>query len=109
MSEHGTAPALGPGPTATITCLDNPPRLAVAPDPLRVNQDKGETATWECDCAPGFRIKFRDKTPFDRVEYDHTNAKNLSPSAGCRHGELFKYTITVDGYPPLDPNVIVDP
>lgn len=112
MSEsQGTAPATSPQKEqrATITCHENPKCLKVTPDPLRVNQNLGETAAWECEGNKRFVIVFMDETPLDRWMYDQANAKNLSPRQGVPHQKPFKYTVALEDYPPIDPDLIVEP
>jgi len=110
MSEHGTAPAFRTGTPATITCHENPQKhLQVTPGDLHVNTDLNETANWECSDGKSFTIVFTSETPFDGWVYNQTSAKNLSPRRDARHRKRFKYLVAIEGYPPLDPNVIVDP
>ncbi len=112
MSEHGTAPAFRTGTqqTATITCHDSPQKhLQVSPPDLHVNTSLNETANWECPDSKSFTILFNPETPFDDWVYNQTNAKNLTPRRDAKRRTPFKYLVGVEGYPPLDPNVIVDP
>jgi len=112
MSEHGTAPAFKTGtqPTAIIKCRDFPKKhLEVEPRELHVNQDLSETANWECEDGKPFTIVFTSETPFDDWVYNQNGGKNVKPRGDAKHQTPFKYLVAIQGYPPLDPNVIVDP
>lgn len=112
MTEHGTAPAFRTGTPATarITCHDSPQKhLQVTPGDLHVNADLKESATWECPDGKSFTIVFTPETPFDDWVYNQSGAKNLSPRRDAAHKKPFKYLVAIEGYPPLDPNVVVDP
>jgi hypothetical protein len=112
MSEQGTAPAFRTGTpaTATITCHEFPKKhLQVTPGDLHVNTDLNETATWECPDGNPFTIVFTSETPFDGWVYNQPSAKNLRPRRDAAHKRPFKYLVAIEGYPPLDPNLIVDP
>ena len=113
MSEQqGTAPAFTPQgqPTAIIKCREFPQKhLEVAPETLRVNQDLNETANWQCEDGKPFTVVFTGDTPFDDWVYNQNTGKNVNPRRDAAHKKPFKYLVAIEGYPPLDPDLIVDP
>jgi hypothetical protein len=96
----------------TIIVTENPKQVMVIPDMVRLNKFEKHSATWECPQGLPFEISFgAGESPFEREGYDHTDAKDLVPRGDAENNRHrpYKYTVTVPGYPALDPGVIVEP
>lgn len=86
-----------------IYVSDNP---SAHPDP--VDADVGDVLVWICDSKKKFEIKFKPGSPTTPAGPHKSNhgccAARVTGKGG---GTPYKYTLTVQGKPPLDPDVIV--
>ena len=105
----GTKPTRGPVETVWIT-PGNPPM--VNPDPVRLHvknsRDNPKKIKWECkDPKAKFKVEFASATPFSRSNYHDEYPESNEPHDGCA-GNTYKYSVSVNGGPPLDPEVIIE-
>ena len=62
---------------------------------------------WECtDKRAKFKVEFASGTPFDKPDYDDTYPESSEPCDDCV-GKTYKYSVSVNGGTPLDPQVII--
>lgn len=72
-----------------------------------LSKEKQETIVWKLNRPGTFKVTFTDGSPFAKSEFTETNPD--SGVAMVQPGPTpFKYSVTVDGGPVLDPDVIVD-
>ena len=118
----GTKPTRGPVETVWIT-PGNPPM--VNPDPVRLHVEKSpnnpKKIKWECTVKSAeFKVEFESGTPFDQPVYEHKYRESNKPGDDCVSseprvlnpggdaGNTYKYSVSVNGGPPLDPEVIIE-
>ena len=104
----GTKPTRGPVETVLIT-PGNPP--VVYPDPVTLHvkssRDNPKKIKWECtDKKAKFKVEFASATPFSRSNYDDGYPESSEPRDDCV-GNTYKYSVSVNGGTPLDPEVII--
>ena len=92
--------------------LNDPPTVSPAtPITLYVKSSpkNPKKIKWECtDSNAKFNVEFRSGTPFDQSDYGNTNSESSEPRHGCAEKTPYKYSVSVNGGTPLDPDVIID-
>jgi len=62
---------------------------------------------WECtDKSAKFKVEFASGTPFDKPDYDDKYPESSEPRDDSA-GKTYKYSVSVNGGTPLDPEVII--
>ena len=92
--------------------LNDPPTVSPAtPITLYVKSSPNnpKKIKWECtDRSAKFKVEFESTTPFDRKDYDDKYPESSEPRDGCAEKTPYKYSVSVNGGRPLDPDVIID-
>ncbi len=115
--QFGAAQAPDPGAVqkekrVTITLSESPKSITVDPDVVRLQKIEQHTATWEGPAGKPFEIEFKGGlSPFSGPKFNHQTAKKLAIRSDVPHNpsQPYKYTVRVEGYPDLDPAVVIDP
>jgi hypothetical protein len=90
---------IDPGPPLTVSC-----------NRAELSKDDGDELKWEHRTAgKAFKIDFQGKGPFASPHFDQTNSGSgkVRTDVPKDKNKEYKYTVIVDGQPPLDPLVIV--
>ena len=98
--------ALNPVNVTIIPVPGGPPK--VLPRERHV-LDTSEEIVWTLGGpANSFRVVFKGQSPFSSKVFDNVNSHSGAPivKPGATH---YKYEVSVDGGPVLDPDVIIDP
>jgi hypothetical protein len=97
----------GPNKKPITISLDNLGKIKVTPDsqPLSPNDE----AAWQTD-PPGtkFQVKFKDKTPFAKGDFDESNPNSGKPTVKVTEPTPYKYEVHYKN-DVLDPDVIIKP
>jgi hypothetical protein len=89
----------------TITIANG--KITASPDTFHVSKSRNEEVVWTC--AVPFEVDFA-QSPFndtqftDQLRFSGLVRRSVLPSKTKR----YKYTVTIAGYPPLDPDGQVD-
>lgn len=88
-------------------------RIKVVPDKFEVSKKANEQVQWTCmqthahNAKGCFWAHFDQGSPFDRKEFKKHLELSGSPSDNAIVDKEYKYTIAIDGFPPLDPIGVV--
>jgi len=89
---------------------NNPPTVTPAtPITLHVKSSPNnpKKIKWACtDKSAKFEVKFAPESPFDKSKFDDRDPESSDPHDNCV-GKTYKYSVSVNGGTPLDPQVII--
>ena len=84
----------------------------VTPDPFTIHKNQGQDVRWICIQGLPFTVDFNGQhgSPFHQSKFGHNQPwsglarEDVKPDPDVK----YKYTVTVDGGPPKDPDGVVD-
>lgn len=85
--------------------------LQANPESVSLSKSQGHSVLWHNNTGKDVLIKFDTDTPFDRhVHPYHIGAGQKKPSGNivADAGTTWSYTISFEGGPAMDPQVIID-
>jgi hypothetical protein len=103
-------------PVIVVICPDpTTKQIRVFPETFWISKSKKEEVLWICkqDHNHGpkscFSVHFEEESPFENRKFHDDWAMSGGPVVTPHPTKLYKYTVFVDGYPPLDPRGGVKP
>ena len=115
MATPSKTPQTGKGPViVTVYAVDN--GIVVDPPRFEVSMKEKEEVQWHCglkhtthDPKGCFHAHFEEDSPFSGSEFRKHMELTGPPKETAVIGKEYKYTVKIDGYPPLDPIGVVRP
>jgi hypothetical protein len=99
-----------------VVCPDpTTKQIRVFPETFWISKSKKEEVLWICkqdhNHGPNacFSVHFEEESPFENRKFHDDWAMSGGPVVAPHPTKLYKYTVLVDGYPPLDPRGGVKP
>lgn len=107
MTEQtGTAKGTKPLEHITVRIIAKDGRLRAVPNTAVVSIAEAEDIEWICQGARAFQIEFA-RSPFTGAQFTEGNPRSGRPNVAAGP-TAYKYAVKVDGFPDLDPKVIID-
>ena len=115
MATTSKTPQEGKGPViVTISTVDN--TIVVDPPKFEVSKKDKEEVQWHCGLKhtthhPNgcFHAHFDQDSPFTRSAFRKHKELTGPSTETAVIGKEYKYTVEIEGYPPLDPIGVVKP
>jgi hypothetical protein len=98
-----------PRKDVTISII-SPTQISVDPYGADISMAATDTVRWACsDPSKDWVVCFGQESPFGHRHFfkGRRESGNINPSATTER--YYKYTVEVEGYPALDPGIIVRP
>jgi len=113
MATPSKTPQAGKGPViVTIYIVNN--AIVVDPPKFEVSKKHKEEVQWHCGLKHTthnsngcFRAHFEQDSPFTRSEFRKHKELTGPSKETAVIGKEYKYTVEIEGYPPLDPIAVV--
>ena len=99
-----------PAKDVDITLQNGTPQAN--PESVTLSKNQGHSVLWHNNTAKRITIKFDQDTPFDKGVHPYSlmpGEKKPSGGITAAPNTTWSYTITVEGGPAADPQVIVNP